>query len=283
MREHPSDLDASACVPHFTGKRRAFTLIELLVVVAIIAILAALLLPALVSARDRGRQSVCVNNLRQIGFLAGQYQNDYNGYLPAATGYPSGAQWGDNTCGLPGSVQLQYYNSGVTTNQPGNNYRYRMKSFICPSDRRSDRMQALAGNTAQNDLRDVSYAFNGNCWSKTGGSLYHGIRAENVSTKTGVGLPIMMGEMDDGVGSGTGPSGTKGTTNGYILLNDTGASFVGAVYSYLGTGVSWYLLFRHNASRGMNLLYFDSHVGFAANYRANPSVDFVSLLGSSFN
>ncbi len=44
-----------------------FTLLELLVVVAIVAILASLLLPALSAGRDKGRQVACVGNLRQLG------------------------------------------------------------------------------------------------------------------------------------------------------------------------------------------------------------------------
>jgi len=60
--------------------KKHFTLIELLVVIAIIAILAAILLPALNSARARGRQASCISNLSQLGKAALSYVDTFDGY-----------------------------------------------------------------------------------------------------------------------------------------------------------------------------------------------------------
>lgn len=65
-----------------THRARAFTLVEMLVVVAILAVLIALLLPAIGQVRELGRRAVCASNLRQMSLALLNYASDRNGWLP---------------------------------------------------------------------------------------------------------------------------------------------------------------------------------------------------------
>jgi prepilin-type N-terminal cleavage/methylation domain-containing protein/prepilin-type processing-associated H-X9-DG protein len=66
--------------------RRGFTLIELLTVIAIIAILTGILIPVFAKAREKGRQTYCLSNLKQIGMAMMLYTEDHDGFYPPAVG-----------------------------------------------------------------------------------------------------------------------------------------------------------------------------------------------------
>ena len=80
-------------------KRRAFTLIELLVVIAIIAILMAILMPALNRVKEQGRRAVCLSNLRQLQLAWDMYATENDDKVVNGEAYGSG----DGTAPIPSS------------------------------------------------------------------------------------------------------------------------------------------------------------------------------------
>lgn len=110
------------------SKTKAFTLIELLVVISIIAVLAAILMPAFGAIQENARTTQCANNLRQIGSAMFMYAGEHNGYFPSGGG---AIAWSaTNSTTQPWMQQLSPYLSSAPDPLATNSSK---SVFTCPS------------------------------------------------------------------------------------------------------------------------------------------------------
>src|SRR3989442_12320296 len=102
---------------------RAFTLIELLAVLAIIGVLTGLLLPAIGKAKEAGRATACLSNLRQIGIALQLYVQDNNNKMPVMRDKLFETNALPSTNGVPSADVVL------------SNYLVAVQVLRCPSDR----------------------------------------------------------------------------------------------------------------------------------------------------
>ncbi|HMO49756.1 MAG TPA: prepilin-type N-terminal cleavage/methylation domain-containing protein [Kiritimatiellia bacterium] len=107
-----------------------FTLIELLVVIAIIAILAALLFPAMSNALERGRRAACRNNLKQTGLAMMVFAGDNRGWFPLAEGTNY-----ENPYTGAGTLGGQWPMTRTVNEMYNKNALRELRIWVCPSDR----------------------------------------------------------------------------------------------------------------------------------------------------
>ena len=123
-----------------------FTLIELLVVIAIIAILAAMLLPALGSARKRSLTTSCISNLKEIGSMTQMYMNEYNNAVSTRMIVRGEIRYWDlGLLMLYSTIPSSYKKSGTIY------YDLSTTVFCCP--------ELTSKNPAKDDKTDNSYTY----------------------------------------------------------------------------------------------------------------------------
>jgi prepilin-type N-terminal cleavage/methylation domain-containing protein/prepilin-type processing-associated H-X9-DG protein len=227
----------------------AFTLIELLVVIAIIAILAALLLPALASARAKAEAITCTSNLKQCGLANNLYSNDNLDFFAwpnwdgGAANTPAG--WAYTvTSVIPDPFVAPWLNAGTTAWQSGLWWKYmpNPKAFLCPVDVKSP---TYTKHQRNNEL--TSYTMNGAICGFAGASSQYVYNRCKLPQAWSASACFMTWEPDENC---LGPGNP-----GAFEYNDA-ANFPSAPPSG-GEGIG-----RLHSRKGGNILAVDGHVQF---------------------
>jgi prepilin-type N-terminal cleavage/methylation domain-containing protein len=134
-----------------TGAARGFTLIELLVVIAIIAILAAILFPVFANSRERGRQTMCINNQKQLWLAFRQYMDDNRGRMPSVnwTTDKRAPDWAGTVVFQPAQLEQGSLWPYVKSE----------KVYLCPTDKNRKAVKIRGSEEDQRKYR-LSYAAN---------------------------------------------------------------------------------------------------------------------------
>lgn len=230
-------------------KRQAFTLIELLVVIAVIAILMAILMPALNLARDQGRKMKCAGNLKSLGLANSIYVSNNDGWTVPCRFIANGS-----TTLWTGNDQFRTY-IGYKGAEPGLSSVQTPKKFRCPSDRQKAYLHAYDIESGNERGTLVSYGYNIEDFYPSVGSPswdatmkmdvlgYKMVTIEQPSTK------MQFGEAQDWWSKWKGAN----YIDGWDVLGQ-----MGTVNDYKAAGCGGPTMYRHNESA--NMAFYDGHV-----------------------
>jgi prepilin-type processing-associated H-X9-DG protein len=154
----------SCDVQGIRDRRPGFTILELVVSVGIVMLLAALILPAIGSAREAARRTQCMNNLRQIGLALHTYHDQHRS-LPAGwvweASKPSGYGWAASLVPyLEDNVPPIYRNLPLSDPRNRSARQTRPEIFVCPSDITEPVFTLVMGDEDDEDAATAAAAFN---------------------------------------------------------------------------------------------------------------------------
>lgn len=132
---------------NFRHARRGFTLTEILVVIGMIAVLAAIMFPAMSLLKARSESSKCMSNQRQIGALIGIYMTENNGMLPYSAGYNYTGQ-GANSWGWDNHSGPLAVSAGIGFGNTESTWFFDPKNphlFNCPAEK--NKVRTYTANT----------------------------------------------------------------------------------------------------------------------------------------